>query len=363
MAKGISVYPGEETFSEIKNYIQLADRLGYRRVMTSLHLPETNINLILDDFKKLGKLCRRLKMELMVDVSTKTFSCFSYDEFIKYMTDSSVGSVRIDFGISNKKIVKLSNCCKNFKIVINAGTVLPENFNRLVKAGLNLNNIEVCHNFYPRPETGISKDFLENQTEFYKKNNLKISAFIPSATGKRGPIFEGLPTLEMHRSMKSSLAFRHLRLLGIDNIYFGDNKVTEKELEATASLKDDATALECEIITKNPTAKKILNQVHTDRPDSAESVIRSQESRLLLATGTYCSKLIKPEKAEERKTGDITVDNSLYKRYAGELQICRKNLKKDKKVNIIGRINKDNHFLLPYITKAGKYYFVDKIPF
>jgi uncharacterized protein len=363
MAKGISVYFGEQNFFEIEKYVHLACSLGYKKVFTSIHLPEVDFKPLLNDFFKLGKLCNKLEMQLMVDISPKTFSYFSYEEFLRYMEKSCVNLIRIDFGLSNEVIVKLSNSDKSFKIALNASTLLPDAFEVLVSEGLNINNIEMCHNFYPRPETGISEDFFLEQTNYYKKNKLEISAFIPAKSGKRPPVFEGLPTLEKHRELKSSLAFRHLQLLGINNIYLGDNKIIESELTSISQLNDSAIALESEIDTDNPNIINMLKQIHTDRPDSSECVIRSQESRLTLSSGSFKNKSVEPCNTIKREIGDITIDNNLYERYAGELQICRKNLKQDKRVNIIGKINKDNHFLLSYIERSKKYYFVDQMEY
>ena len=362
MTKGISVYFGEQNFEEIEKYVRLSSHLGYKKIFTSLHLPEVDFKPILKDFTKFGLLCSKLNMQLMVDVSPKTFSYFSYKQFIEFFTKSCVDLIRIDFGLNSDVIIKLSKN-KNFKIVLNASTILPDTFEFLVKNGLNTNNVEMCHNFYPRPETGISEKFLLEQTNYFKKHNLNISAFIPAKTGKRGPLFEGLPTLEKHRNLKSSLAFRHLMLLGINNVYFGDSKISKEELITISNLNDSATAIECEITSKNKDFSKVFSQIHTDRPDSSEYVIRSQESRLTLSAGAFKKMIVEPENSVERYEGNITIDNSLYERYAGEIQICRQNLKENKKINVIGNVFKDNLFLLQYIKQSKKYYFIKKIDY
>ena len=365
MKKGISVYFGEQSFTEIEKSVRLAYSLDYKKVFTSLHLPEVDFKPLLNDFTRLGNTCKQLDMHLMVDVSPKTFSYFSYEQFLDFMNISAVHSVRVDFGLNDELIIKLSNIIPNnthyqyFKIVLNASTMSPDTFEKLIKKGLDISNIEVCHNFYPRPETGISESFFREQTSYFKSKTLKISAFIAGKSGRRAPVFEGLPTLEQHRDLKSSLAFRHLQLLGVDNIYFGDNNISECELKSIAQLNDSAVALECKIKTNSCDVKTILEQTHTERPDSSNHVIRSQESRLILSTGSYNKKTVLPNNTVERKIGDITIDNDLYKRYAGELQICRKNLKQDDRVNVVGKIYEDNLFLLPYIKQSKKYYFVD----
>ena len=41
----------------------------------------------------------------------------------------------------------------------------------------------------------------------------------------------------------------------------------------------------------------------------------------------------------DRKKYDVTVDNSKFKRYAGEINIVLKDLPSDERVNVIGKID------------------------
>ncbi len=359
MAKGLSVYLGEQPVSEIEHDCYLAKQMGFSKIFTSLHLPEVDYKPLLDEVKHIGHVCTSLKLALMVDISPSVFSYFTFDTFVNNMQQAGVSSLRIDFGISNESITKLS-CIKGMKLVLNASTLLPSDFILLLEQGLNLENVEMCHNYYPRPETGLSEEFFNQQTDFYKAYGLPVSAFIAGKTKKRGPLFEGLPTLEKHRTIKSSLAFRHLQALGIDHIYFGDANLQEEEMKEIASLKNDAIALEAELFTHDPIARKVFELLHNARPDSSALVIRSQDSRLLLSTGKCRKVNIKPHNTVVRNIGDITIDNERYSRYAGELQICQQPLKQDQRVNVIGKLYEDNLFLLPYITPFRRFYFSNK---
>lgn len=57
--------------------------------------------------------------------------------------------------------------------------------------------------------------------------------------------------------------------------------------------------------------------------------------------------------------GWITVDNKLYGRYAGELQICLKDLPANPKVNKAGHVRKESESLLKWIGSGQKYIFLD----
>lgn len=54
-----------------------------------------------------------------------------------------------------------------------------------------------------------------------------------------------------------------------------------------------------------------------------------------------------------RKRGSITIDNELYGRYAGEMQIVINDLPEDRKVNVVGMVMEEDVSLLSYIG-AGK---------
>ena len=54
-----------------------------------------------------------------------------------------------------------------------------------------------------------------------------------------------------------------------------------------------------------------------------------------------------------RKKGSITIDNELYGRYAGEMQVAVHDLPVDEKVNVVGMVVEEDISLLPYVG-AGK---------
>jgi len=355
--KGVSVYLGEESIESVEKYLRNAKKLGFTRVFTSLHIPEADCVAVIENFEKVARVCTELELHLMVDISNYTFIFMGFSKFISWMDLLKVSVIRVDFGIATDEIVELSKR-GTFKVALNASTVSPKNFEELLEKGVNISNIEMSHNFYPRSETGISEEYFLKQTRYFQSNGIIVTAFIPGRSGRRGPIYDGLPTLEEHRKMKASLAFRHLMILGCDGIYFGDNKICEEELADVGSMQE-AIALECELLGEE--SEWIFETIHTDRPDSSEFVIRSQESRLHLSSGGVKSvDIIEPKHCFRRELGSITVDNVEYSRYMGELQIVKISLPADSRVNVIGHILEDNLFLLPYIEEGKQYYFVKR---
>ena len=75
-------------------------------------------------------------------------------------------------------------------------------------------------------------------------------------------------------------------------------------------------------------------------------MIRSQESRTYASQG----KLFAAEGIKPRSKGSISVGNEGYLRYSGELEIARKDLNPESKVNVIGQVDTDCLKYLDYIT-------------
>ena len=90
------------------------------------------------------------------------------------------------------------------------------------------------------------------------------------------------------------------------------------------------------------------------RVDSPLSLIRIKESREYSLKGIR----VNPINTIKRIKGSITQDNYLYKRYSGEIMITRKDFNKDKKVNVIGKINKDSLILLDKIDVNHNFKFI-----
>ena len=78
-------------------------------------------------------------------------------------------------------------------------------------------------------------------------------------------------------------------------------------------------------------------------------VVRSQESR------SSCHSQVSPQPAQTRQRGDVTIDNSNYGRYMGELQIVLQDLPADERVNVIGRIVSEDLCLLECVHPGRRF--------
>lgn len=174
-------------------------------------------------------------------------------------------------------------------------------------------------------------------------------AFIPGDGEKRGPLYEGLPTLEKHRSMRPLQAYLELvQDCAVDKVLIGDISGSLESVQEISSASGGIIPVRYESFINASEVLKVVEQVHTNRLDpEARDVIRSVESR------EENKVALQPMNTISRKRGSITIDNELYGRYAGEMQVVVNDLPVDEKVNVVGMVVEEDVPLLPYIG-AGK---------
>ena len=83
-----------------------------------------------------------------------------------------------------------------------------------------------------------------------------------------------------------------------------------------------------------PAHRGLYGKVFTCRPDSPQGMVRFQESRAYAKAGPPAE----PAGCGVRLRGSVTMDNRLYGRYSGEIQLVRQDLPADGRVNVIGRV-------------------------
>lgn len=357
MAKGISVFCGMKyTAAENLQFIQRAKELGFSTIFTSLHIPEADYKNAVEEFKALVALADSLDMKVTADISPRAFSYLNAGmNNLKPIRDLGIYGVRVDFGFTPAEIAEFSRNPYGLIIELNASTVTVRFLAEIEKYSPDFTKLQACHNYYPRLNTGISEETLLAKNTLLKKYNLKVAAFLPSQVNRRGPIFEGLPTLEKHRTMNPGLAAKHLYALGLDDVIFGDSIPAFSELETVGRIREDVIEFTVKTFACSEAEEKIIFEcVHENRPDPAEDVIRSPQSRILLNSG----QIIEPFNTVQRKRGALTIDNKNYLRYSGELQVCLRELPADPRVNVVGQIEDRDLFLLGYINEETKFKFV-----
>jgi uncharacterized protein len=344
---GISVYLNEPSADKQEAYIRKMQAAGFRGIFTSLHIPEDDPGQYADRLRALGALAATYEMELTADISPASLGHLGLTfKTADRLLDWGVTGLRVDYGISEEETAALS---RRMTVALNASTLTAETIRRLKECGLRLSATEAWHNFYPRPETGLGVDDFTERNRWLQSEGLKVMAFVPGDGERRGPLFKGLPTLEGHRGCTSFSAYLDLLNSGcVDHIYIGDPSVRDRSMEQFRSHAEGIFLLGA--VPAYPDAPAALPGTdHSNRPDAARDVIRSAESRMY---GNAGDRPVTPANTAARPLGSVTIDNSLYGRYQGELQITKRDLPPDEKVNVIGRVIGDDLPVLRHI-KGG----------
>lgn len=316
-------------------------------VFLSLHISE---EFDPDYCRRAESVCRKLAdhgFRIVADVSTKTCAQFGEPDLIRLAIRLGVWALRIDYGFSREEIGAMA---EKMPIVLNASTTSGSDARMICAGG---KQVFALHNFYPRPETGLDEEMLLDVTRNLQSAGLKVQAFIPGDIQKRGPIFEGLPTLEAHRNALPSAAFVDLALrFGMDDIFLADPGLSDTEQQRIETFcKEGIISVPAQLM---PEYETLYGQVFTCRVDSPKWLVRFTESRTYSCIGTpvtACNCIC-------RDRGTITIDNETYGRYTGEIQMIRSPLAADSRVNVIGSVPANAHLLMDCIRGGQKFMLV-----
>ena len=312
-------------------------------VFTSLHMQEEVEEGYRADVYRMMQALRAQDLFVIADVSPKTFSFFGTRDIVGFARDMGIDCLRLDYGFTTEEMAAIAS---SFPVALNASTVDAKGVDKVLQASAH--ELYAVHNFYPRPETGLDEDYLRLTTRRLQEKGIKVFAFIPGDVEKRGPIFEGLPTLEAHRSVLPYVASMELlNLYALDGVFIGDTWVSKTQLSLIAAfLEDGVINLPCSLYGRD----ELYDRVFTVRADSPSAMMRLAESREYSCSG---SGTVEANNTAARGRGSVTVDNLLYSRYCGEIQIVRKSLPADRRVNVIGNIDGRYASLLECV-KNGK---------
>ncbi len=322
---GISFYLNDPLAEE---RIALAGKMGVRRAFTSLHIPEETGDLAARS-KSLLKAAKEAGIEVYADVSARTPAHLGLESLSSLKSLGVIG-LRLDDFFANETILNLA---KEFKLALNASILFEEDVRELLEGGLEASQLLAWHNFYPRRETGLSESFFESQNALFKRYGIPLSAYITGDGEKRGPLFEGLPTLESHREVDPYLATLELFRAGTEDVYIGDPEVSEDLLQRLIDL-DRHQRVSVRIEGFQAGEFRL-------RPDFSRDVLRLMDTR---SSGTVVA-----ENTVARPMGTITRDNDRYGRYRGEVQITLHDLPPDERVNVVGRVVEADLPLLSFL--------------
>lgn len=336
---GFSVYLGEP-FN--KSYIKSMVDFGYDSIFTSVQIPEEDEQLKYQKLTELLDYLDHYEIHFIIDINPALLTQTLFQILQRYTNAHFI--VRIDHSTSVATVNSIINA--GFKCCLNASTITTSLLTHLKQTVSDFSNIIYCHNYYPRPDTGLSESFVTQQNMLILRFNpeAQIFGFI-SGSQKRGPIFKGLPTIEASRNHHPIESVTTLIQAKTTDYLIGDPYLEETMAQQLYQAIQHRNFILHLKYYDNHTPT-ILQASHTVRIDNPEHVIRSQEAR------HYLNDTIQPMHTVERLPGHITLDNTLNGRYEGELQIIKEPLSEHPHVNVIARVITADLPLI-YCMRAG----------
>ena len=336
---GFSIYLNRDLTADDYNYLLAMRNAGLTTIFTSLHIPEDDPKIVVRRLTELTKWCKNLETAVIADVSESGMARLGLSlENEEQIESLGLTGLRIDDGVSPATISKLS---QKMPIALNASTVNEDDLTALREHGANFENLQAWHNFYPRPETGLDSNWLKEKNDWLHHMNLETMAFVAGDAVLRSPIHAGLPTLEKQRGENPLAAMLELKRLACDHVFIGDASLSPQMIDSFKNY----TKKQIITLRIDENLPELFNSEWHNRPDVARDVVRLTEGRSRQLFD------VAPQKNPgTRSKGTITCDNKLYLRYQGELQITKRDLPADEKVNVLGHVVADD---LPLLNQIG----------
>ncbi len=370
MIKCVAIYPGEineQYIQNVKNTVMLASKYHFDEIFTSIHLPEYSLQQQLDTCRLISQQTKEHGLELTVDIGGYFIEqLLSDSEKLSDFKNMRADFIRLDYGYKKEEVKALYENLNIRGFVINASIYSKEEVDDNLAFFKSLDeNIEIraCHNYYVRQESGIDDTCALKQDSYFEEYNVPIYYCVPTYSHPRGPLHLGLCTLEKHRFKSISevitdLYLNHnLNALMMSDEWLGEKEFEEVEetlglLQSPLDKYQQIDVVFCPTATKEE--KDIVLQDHLFRYDSPYQYLRSQSSRQMAEFAS----VIKQNNMLERKAGDITIDNELYKRYSGELQVVTQDSSVDGRVNVVAKLaNKKDLIKLLRFREGITYHF------
>lgn len=310
--RSIYINLGEQVVTQVLEEMKAARQTV---AFTSFQLPEHPLEI--SDMTRLVKLARSYEVDLIPDIAHKDLT----KENIALLKNAGLSYLRLDeFGDE----AFIERCGKSFTLVVNASTFTQREYKLLERLGFS-RQIIACHNYYPKVYSGISLAKFTEINQQLHTLGIKVLAFISGDEPLRGPLHEGLPTVETHRTVDTRLAICELILAHTDMILVGDTFINESTQKVMKEFQKGFVSLTAEV------PAELTGKVLHDRVDASEFVYR--------VLGTRGSTLLGGEVSTTTRTiGEINQANVRYGRYQGEIEIAKEELPADERQNVVGHL-------------------------
>lgn len=310
--RSIYINLGEQVVTQVLEEMKAASQTV---AFTSFQLPEHPLEI--EDMTRLVELARSYEVDLIPDIAHKDLT----KENIAALKNAGLSYLRLDeFGDETF----IERCGKSFTLVVNASTFTNREYQLLERLGF-AKQIIACHNYYPKVYSGISLEKFTSINQKLQALGVKVLAFIPGDEPLRGPLHEGLPTVETHRGIDTRLAICELIRAHTDMILVGDTFIHESTQKVMKEFQEGFVSLKAQVPVE------LTGKVLRDRIDASEFVYRVLGTRGWAMLGGEASTTI-------RTVGEINQANAGYGRYQGEIEITKESLPSDARQNVIGHL-------------------------
>lgn len=352
---GISIYPEQASLEDNKRYIETAAKYGFSRIFTCLLSAEGDKQKIIEDFREMIEYAKKFQFEIIADVAPHIFKEFgiTYDD-LSFFKEMGVDGFRLDEGFDGNTEALMTFNPEDLMIELNV-SVCTGYLDNIISFHPDMHKLLGCHNFYPKRRSGLSREHFIKSSEIYKKNGIRVAAFVNSQSAAFGPweVAEGLCTLEEHRDLDIVVQAKDLFYSNlVDDVIIANCFASENELKALGAINKGLAILDVELeVQVSEIEEKIaFDELHFFRGDRGDYTIRSTMPRI-----KYKSFEIEPRNTRDIKRGDIIIENSNYSRYKGELHISLMDYKNEGNSNVIGRISENNMRFLNQIQPWQKF--------
>lgn len=319
MKTGLSIFTGlkEYTLEKSLKYLEEAHKHNIEMIFSSAHINEADrsieeLNIIIDK-------CYEYGMKFVIDVSKKAFENLGLSD--------KVYAYRLDYGFTDEEVVELSHSDK-FLIELNASTLSEEKIKKYIYMGIDLSHVRASFNYYPKLYTGHDINDAKKIIQMFNKYGINVGAFLPSINEKRPPMYEGLPSIESHRHLDKAICIEELKAIGVSEVFIGDAYASLEEIKLLEQHCYDEVVLD--IMLNSKSDEELFLNTLVVRPD--------YNNYLLRVSGGRGKDVMPLNNQISRNKFDVTIDNELFKRYSGEVNIVINELPIDERVNIIGKV-------------------------
>lgn len=320
MKIGLSIFTGlkEYTLEESLKYLEIAHKHNIEMIFSSAHITEADKSI--EELNIIIEKCYEYNMKFVIDVNKTAFENLGLS--------NKVYAYRLDYGFTDGEIVKMSYS-NDYFIELNASTLREEKLKKLIDMGLNTSHVRASFNYYPKLYTGHDLLDAKKIISMFNKYGINVGAFLPSNYGKRPPMYEGLPSIESHRNIIKAISIEELKAIGASEIFIGDAYASEEEIIELEQHCFDEHVLRVHLYDEK--YESLFTNELRIRPDINSYILRMSSKR-----GEVVPQY---NNFVERKKYDVTIDNELFKRYSGEINLVLTDLPNDERVNVIGYVD------------------------